>query len=203
MPSDSALDTAMDRYARGDDAAFAIVFAELAPRLRAFLRRLAGARQSAEDLLQETFLRIHRARGSFGEGARALPWAYAIARNCYIDHFRSARARPEVELEPGGDAPGHDPKTGPDADAEQTAIAMQTARIVERELARMTLARREAFVLLRYEGRSVAEAARILGTTQGAVKLRAFHAYEAIRAALRATSAAAPPESGKNERGNP
>jgi RNA polymerase sigma-70 factor (ECF subfamily) len=50
----------------------------------------------------------------------------------------------------------------------------------------MTPARREAFILLRYEGLSVAAAAQISGVTEGALKLRAFHAYETIRSALKA-----------------
>src|SRR5262249_48130390 len=101
-----------------------------------------------------------------------------------IDHVRMRRSRPQTDpLE--ADGAEIEIKAGPDADAEQTAIMLEAARVVERELQRMTLARREAFVLLRYEGLSVAEAARVLGATESAVKLRAFHAYEALRAALR------------------
>jgi len=63
----------MDRYATGEDAAFAELFRLLAPRLRAFLRRLSASDDIADDLLQETLLRIHHARGSFkprpGNGA--------------------------------------------------------------------------------------------------------------------------------------
>lgn len=186
MAQHSDLDQAMDRYARGDDAAFREVFAALAPRLSAFLRRLSRSQSESEDLLQETFLRIHRARGSFGQGAAALPWAYAIARNCFVDRARSQRSRRERELPADGEQRPAEPVAGPDASAEEAAIAAQTAAIVERELARMTAARREAFVLLRYEGLSVAEAARVVGATESALKLRAFHAYQAIRKALEA-----------------
>jgi len=63
-------------------------------------------------------------------------------------------------------------------------IARETAAIVETVLARLPAAQREAFVLLRYEGMSVQEAAEILGSTASAVKLRAFRAYEALRVSL-------------------
>jgi RNA polymerase sigma-70 factor (ECF subfamily) len=63
-------------------------------------------------------------------------------------------------------------------------LAREAARAVERALSAMTDARREAFVLLRFEGLSVADAAEILSTSENAVKLRAFQAYEAIRAEL-------------------
>jgi RNA polymerase sigma-70 factor (ECF subfamily) len=179
------LDAAMQRYAAGDGAAFQVVYAGAAPRIRLFLRRLCGSFELADDLLQETFLRLHRARGSFGPGASVLPWVYAIARNCYIDNLRAQRARPRpAATVVEGDEAVVELSTGRDASAEEQSIARQTAELVERELARMTLARREAFVLLRYEGMSVAEAAEVLGVSEGAVKLRAFHAYEALRRAL-------------------
>jgi RNA polymerase sigma-70 factor (ECF subfamily) len=174
------LDLAMGRYAEGDDGAFAEVFRGLFPRVRAFLLRLSGRADIAEDLAQETFLRLHRARGSFAPGRGVVPWAYAIARNCYIDYarakpklHRSATALEDLELD-----------AGPGASAEEAMLAKRSAEVVERTLAAMTVARREAFVLLRYEGLSVAAAAEILGISEGAVKLRAFQAYELLRAAL-------------------
>lgn len=184
MASETDLDSAMDRYARGDDAAFGTVYAGLERRLRAFLRRLGGSTTVADDLLQETFLRIHRARGSFGAGARALPWAYAIARNCFVDHYRSKRSKREREMPTDREDRPLEPVAGPDASAEERLVATELAELVERELEKMTPARREAFVLMRYEGLSVAETARIVGATEGAVKLRAFHAYQALRKAL-------------------
>jgi RNA polymerase sigma-70 factor (ECF subfamily) len=182
-----SLDEAMDRYAQGEAAAFSILYAGLELKLRTFLMRLAGAHPLAEDLLQETFMRIHRARGSFEPGARVVPWAYAIARNAWLDHTRSAQARAHRELDPKGSpdgAPALEPATGPEADSEQAAIARETAFVVEAALRALPPAQREAFVLLRYEGMSVQEAADILGSTPTAVKLRAFRAYEALRAAL-------------------
>ncbi|HEU4576747.1 MAG TPA: RNA polymerase sigma factor [Polyangiaceae bacterium] len=174
------IDLAMSRYADGDESAFADLFSALAPKLRAFLLRLAGSRELAEDLLQETFLRIHHARASFARGRRVTPWAYAIARNCYVSQSRSAqtrlaRASGDLEIEL---------PASPDTDAEQTALARQSAAVVQRTLAGMTEARREAFILLRYEGLSVAAAAQIVGVSESALKVRAFHAYELIRAAL-------------------
>ncbi|MGC4089228.1 MAG: RNA polymerase sigma factor [Polyangiaceae bacterium] len=174
-----ALDDAMGRYADGDEAAFAGVFRGLSPRIRAFLLRLSGRVDVADDLTQETFLRMHRARGSFARGRSVLPWAYAIARNCYIDH---ARSKAKVTFSPS-DISELEVAAGPDACAEELVAAKQSAHTVERVLAEMTVARREAFVLLRYEGLSVEAAAQVLGISEGAVKLRAFHAYELLRAA--------------------
>jgi RNA polymerase sigma-70 factor (ECF subfamily) len=175
------LDLAMDRYAEGDDAAFAELARGLTPRLRTFLLRLSGSREIADDLTQETFLRMHRARGSFARGGAVVPWAYAIGRNCFISHARAKKTRlartsldvTEVEI-----------ATGPDANAEARFAAQQSADIVGRTLAAMPVANREAFELIRYEGMSVAMAAALVGISEGALKLRAFRAYEMLRTAL-------------------
>lgn len=181
--SNDAADRAMARYADGESAAFQEVFALIGPRIERFLRRLSGSRNIAEDLLQETMLKLHQARGNFVPGMAVLPWAYAIARNCYIDTARAARRRP-LALEAREQSESDVPRAGPDADGEQQLIARQAAQAVERALSQMSLLRREAFVLLRYEGLSVAVAAEVLGASEGAVKLRAFQAYELIRQEL-------------------
>jgi RNA polymerase sigma-70 factor (ECF subfamily) len=176
-------DRAMARCAEGDAAAFQEVFTELAPRLSRFLRRLSGSQALADDLVQETFFKLYQARGNFGPGMPVLPWAYAIARNCQRDAARAARRRPLV-LEAAEPARQHATRGSPEGDGEQNLIARRAAEAVERALAGMTALRREAFVLIRYEGLSVAAAAQVLGASEGAVKLRAFQAYELLRAEL-------------------
>ncbi|MEI9947891.1 MAG: RNA polymerase sigma factor [Pseudomonadota bacterium] len=176
------LDRAMDRYAEGDDAGFDELVRGLRPRLHAFLLRLSGSRELADDMTQETFLRIHRARGSFARGSAVLPWAFAIGRNCFISHARARKTR----FSRGAlDVATLDVAAGPDANAEATLAAQQSALIVSQALAAMPVANREAFVLIRYEGMSVATAAQLVGISEGALKLRAFRAYEILRAALK------------------
>jgi RNA polymerase sigma-70 factor, ECF subfamily len=178
---EAALNAAMDRYATGDGQAFATIHAALYPRLHAFLARMSGSSTSAADLVQETFLRMHRARATFAAGGAVLPWAYAIARNVGLDHVRSSRLR-DTERLPSDPGPEMVDRGG--GDAESAAIAAQGARVVEEVLAGLPTAQRDAFILIRYEGLSMQDAAAVLGTTPTAVKLRAFRAYEALRAAL-------------------
>ncbi|MEZ4299404.1 MAG: RNA polymerase sigma factor [Polyangiaceae bacterium] len=183
-PDEPELNAAMGRYSTGDDSAFATLYRLLHPRLRSYFLRMRGRAGHADDLVQETFLRIHRARAMFGRGASALPWVYAIGRNVLIDHTRYTRLR-DARTVPEEQAP-EPPDTG--ADVESAAVASEAARAVERALSRLPEIQREAFVLVRYEGLSIKDAAAALGTTQAAVKLRAFRAYEAIRAELAAPS---------------
>ena len=181
---ESPLDRAMGRYAEGQDAAFPVLYEGLSGRLKSFLVRLAGSPAAADDLVQETFMRMHRARGGFSPGAPVVPWAYAIARNAWLDQVRAAKSRQTTPLDDLGAGAAAEPATGLEADSEQAVIVRQTAELIERTLAELPPAQREAFVLLRYEGLSVGEAAAVLGSTQSAIKLRAFRAYEALRAAL-------------------
>jgi len=176
------MDRAMDRYAEGDDGAFEQLARGLTPRLLAFLLRLSGSRELAEDLTQETLLRIHRARGSFARGSAVVPWAFAIGRNCFISHARAKKTRLSRSAL---DVTTIEVAAGPDVNAEATLAARQSAAIVGRTLAAMPVTNREAFVLIRYEGMSVAAAAQLVGVSEGALKLRAFRAYEMLRAALK------------------
>jgi RNA polymerase sigma-70 factor (ECF subfamily) len=171
-------DTAMSRYAAGEDGAFVLVYDALAPRLYGYLLRQTRDRARAEDLLQQTMLHIHRARESFIPGARVTPWAFAIARRLLVDAIR--RGRREVLTDDG------EPDAGPSgaATADDWVQAGELAARVENALARLPKSQRVAFELLKNEGLSVTEAAAVLGTTVAAVKLRAPRAYEALRGAL-------------------
>jgi len=183
MDDEADLNAAMERYADGEDGAFSLLYSALEARLRRFFLRLGANPSAAADLVQETFLRVHRARGSFARGSALLPWVYAIGRNVFIDAARSSKRRRREQLattdEPVSEPPDPRAPTG-----EQDAIAAQLAFVVETTLAGIPKAQREAFVLVRYEGLSMDQAAEVLGTTKTAVKLRAFRAYEALRAAL-------------------
>jgi RNA polymerase sigma-70 factor (ECF subfamily) len=180
-PTVRAIDDAMDRYARGEDAAFGVLYGLVAPRVRGFLLRMCGNLALAEDLMQETFLRVSRARGTFEDGASSIPWMLSIARNALIDHARRTRTRGDILARADNSSPRlADPETRGD----EALAARELFEVVRAALDRLPRQQREAFVLLRFEGLSVAEAAIALGTTPGAVKVRAFRAYEALRAAI-------------------
>jgi len=180
-PEDKPANAAMARYALGEEAAFGEVYDALAPRLYAYLLRLSRSPARAEDLLQQTMLKIHLARGSFIPGAAVAPWAYAIAHRLFIDGTR--RTKREVPLEDPDDS---GPKAARDeaAAADDLVAAEQLAARIRRELGKLPDNQRVAFELLKQEGLSVAEAAAVLGVSVTAVKLRAHRAYEALRAAL-------------------
>ena len=91
----------MSRYQQSDPAAPGALVASISPALLRFFRCNWASRDLAEDLLQETFLKIHRMRRSYRSGEAVLPWVYAIARNVRVDNYR--RVRRIVEHEAASD----------------------------------------------------------------------------------------------------
>ena len=174
-------DEAMRRYASGDAAAFNELYETLSPRLYAFCVRLAGRQGDADDLFQEAFLKLHRARTTYVTSANVLHWAFAIVRSTYLDRLRTRARRPEQFAEPTEDALKTLPASGetPESDLQAQALA----RLIDRELQGMSERNRSAYILLKLEGLSAAEAAAVIGTTEQAVKQRAFRAHEALREA--------------------
>src|SRR5579883_2451676 len=150
----------------------------LAHRLWGYLLRRTKNEDDAADLLQQTMLHMHRARGEFIAGAEVTPWAFAIARRLLVD---SARRRGPGQ---GVDHGGLEAQASDTPRADDLVHARELAGHIERALAELPAAQRTAFRLIKEEGLTLAEAARILGTSVGAAKVRAHRAYEAIRAAL-------------------
>jgi RNA polymerase sigma-70 factor (ECF subfamily) len=171
-------DEAMTRYATGDERAFAAVHDVVAPRLTSYLRRRVRDTAIVPDLVQQTFLHMHRARRTFRPGSEVLPWAFAIARRQLVDAYR-AELGPTVAMS--------DAETDPRAPhpcVEELLAAKEAARRVQHALDRLSDPQRAAFELVKGDGLSLIEAAATLGTTVTAIKLRTHRAYRTLRRAL-------------------
>jgi RNA polymerase sigma-70 factor (ECF subfamily) len=175
----------MQRYCDGDAGAFRELYALVAPRLLGYLMKMTRERALADDLLQQTFLKVHRARAAYVRGADPVPWIYSIAHRTFLDETRKRkRALVRVgEVEELPEVPAD--ITGESADRRDEARGdpeMMTAALDA--LAELPVQQREAVVLTKLDGKSVAEAAAIAGTTVGAMKVRAHRGYEALRRML-------------------
>lgn len=171
-------DVSMSRYAAGNDAELAVVYDAIAGRLYSFFLRRCREVPVSEDLVQQTFLHIHRARGSFVLGSPVLPWAFAIARRLLIDWARKMQRSRKVMVASRDDEVPEQADGA--ADIEGIATARETERWLTRELSQLPENQRVAFELLRIDGMSLAEAAEALGITVTALKLRAHRAYKAL-----------------------
>ena len=192
VPHDEARDlerekanAAMERYARGDDQAFSQLYDSLAPRLHRYLLRASRDPARTDDLLQQTMLRIHRARGRFIVGAEVLPWAFAIARRLLIDSMRRRKNENRtISLETGGHEASPVEVAADQRPADELIDSQRLGSAIDAQLERLPESHRMAFELIQKDGLSIREASEVLGATPGAVKLRAHRAYVALRLAL-------------------
>jgi RNA polymerase sigma-70 factor, ECF subfamily len=190
-------DRAMARYAGGDAKAFEIVYDVVAPRLAGYLRKRVREATRIEDLIQQTFMQMHSARGSFIPGAAVLPWAYAIARHLSIDSGRKARREIPYDLSDDGDAgsPQGRPLVSSAPSGEDMVQARETGKHLAAAMATLSAEQRAALDL-RTQDLSGAKIAFVLGTTSVGVRLRIHRALMTLRRALterRAPSASIAP----------
>ncbi len=171
MYPDSDLERLMARYQRGDFTAATALIHRLSPQLHRFFRVQSASRQDADDLLQETWLRIHQVRHTYRAGEPVLPWFYAIARHIRVDHYRKARrtAAREQRLE----------------ELPEVAAALPTGSggtpDLEALLAPLPASQREVIQMLKVAGMSLEEVARATSSSVGSVKQKAHRAYERLR----------------------
>mgnify|MGYP000993840932 CR=1 FL=1 len=174
-------DVLMARVLQGDARAFEALYRALSPRVRGFLRNISGDDRTADDLTQVTFLKVHRARETYQLGAPVEPWVFAIARRSYLDHRRARRRRPE-DLSSDGTVP--EPPRVEETNDGFDRLDPQVAETLRAGLASLPDPQREAIMLLKVQGLSVADAAQVAGVTPGALKVRAHRGYEALRKLL-------------------
>ncbi len=175
----------MQRYCAGDAQAFRALYARVAPRLRGYLLRMTREPALADDLLQMTFLKLHRVRSAYVQSADPLPWLYAIAHRTFLDEVRK-RKRAKVRLSADGESvpAGRAHITGIDEDHVVEGVDPELAQQALAALERLPESQRQAVVLVKLDGHSIQEAAAIAGTTAGAMKVRAHRGYTALRKVL-------------------
>jgi RNA polymerase sigma-70 factor (ECF subfamily) len=184
----------MGRYCDGDADAFRTLYARVAPRLLGYLLRMVRDRATADDLVQLTFLKVHRAREAYVRGADPVPWIFAIAHRTFLDDVRGKkRARVQVADDGAPPEAAADITGAPDGtrDADDGTRELTAATLAA--LQTLPPAQREAVVLTKLGGKSIVEAAEIAGTTPGAMKVRVHRGYEALRKALGARGSAGAP----------
>ncbi len=163
----------MARYQAGDITATRSLIDHVSPNLYRFLAARCG-RMDADDLLQEAWLRIHRARHTYRPGEPLLPWIYAIARRVRADHYRRSvrRASREQRLDDAEVV----------ADTADTGSAGQEA--LEELLAPLSQSQREVIELLKVAGLTLEEVALATASSVGSVKQKVHRAYNKLRRRL-------------------
>jgi RNA polymerase sigma-70 factor (ECF subfamily) len=181
----------MAAYQQGDVAAFAELVARHEKRLWNFVRRFVTDSATAEDLLQEVFLRIVKNAAEWEASAKFSTWLYTIARNLCTDNARRGALRKADSLDqtpgPNRDESGPhriDKIAGSDPNAEKAAMNREIADRVDRAVAELPLEQREVFLMREVMDMSFAEIAAATKSSEPTVKSRMRYALERLRAAL-------------------
>ncbi len=164
----------MERYQQADRHAADLLIERASPVLYRHLLRHSQVPADADDLLQNTWLRVHQARHSYRPGRALLPWLFAIADHTRIDAFRHRRSIREVAMETLPEPPFE--PASPDPRAHRLAHALH----------QLPAGQRHIVELLKYSGLSLEETAQATHSTVGAIKVKAHRAYQTLRALLSA-----------------
>jgi RNA polymerase sigma-70 factor (ECF subfamily) len=181
----------MARYQKGDVTAFAELVSRHEKRLWNFVRRFVADAATAEDLLQEVFLRVVRSAREWQPSAKFSTWLYTIARNLCTDQARRGKLRQADSLDQttGGsrdDSGPHriDKLAAPDGNAEQATLDREIATRVDQAVAELPVEQREVFLMREVMDMSFAEIATATGASEPTVKSRMRYALERLRVAL-------------------
>jgi RNA polymerase sigma-70 factor, ECF subfamily len=169
----------MRRFRAGEGGAFPILVQRHRARVFAFVLRLTQNRTQAEDVLQETWLRVVRGAAAYQPTAKFTTWVYTIARNASVDGARREQLRSAEPLaeEPRDEGtPWNNPERG--------AGSAELRPLLEAAIAALPKEQREVFLLREFAGIPFAEIARMTGAAEPTVKSRMRYALLALRAHL-------------------
>jgi RNA polymerase sigma-70 factor, ECF subfamily len=168
----------MEGYLDGRIEAFDGLYAALSGRLRGYLLSQCRDQALADDLLQETFLQVHRSRRTYEPGRPVTPWVFAIARHVFLMKRRSTGRRLRFEERLAADAASSDV-------VRDDSKALAEKDEVRRALDQVPADQREALLLHHVQGWSFAEIAARLGIRVNAAKTRAFRGMKKMKGHLK------------------
>jgi RNA polymerase sigma-70 factor (ECF subfamily) len=172
---DQRLRELMAAYQQGAYEAFEELYRSLRGPVQGWLAQQTRDRQRAEDLTQEVFLQIHRARRTYDPNYPVLPWVFAIARHVHLMDRRTASRRPRYVASDAA------PETGSRPEVERYLDGAP----VRDALARLSADRRRAMLMHHVGGWSFREIARKLGIQESAAKLRSSRGMQQLRDLLK------------------
>jgi len=166
----------------GDDLALNRLMDAWSQPLISYLARLTGSEATAQDLAQETFVRVHRSRFKFRSSNKFSTWLFAIATNLARNHARWRGRHPETLLE--HESLGELAIAAKDKSPDEQAVANERVAAVQKTVSELPQGMREVLVLSTWHGMSHAEIARIQNNSEKAVELRLYRARKLLRELL-------------------
>lgn len=179
----------MAHYREGDARAFEVLLKRHEGPVFRFIFRIVKSRELANDLLQETFLRVVKNAKRYSPKAKFTTWLYTIARNQCIDALRKAshRRHPSLDQPQGADPEGRtlmEKLPGRSPDGYDRTDATQLRGRIEEALDRLSEEQREVFVMREFQRLKFKDIADVIGVSENTIKSRMRYALENLRLAL-------------------
>ncbi len=172
----------------GDDASFDLLLQKYRTPLVNFLYRMVRDTATAEDLAQEVFLRVYRARKQYSPSAKFTTWLFRIATNLALNSVRDNRHRQKDVSIDAASSPDEDATPmqlpAPEMRIDEHMIERDRADYIRKVISQLPEKQRVAVLLHKYEEMDYAEIARILECSESALKSLLFRAYETLRVQL-------------------
>jgi RNA polymerase sigma-70 factor, ECF subfamily len=175
----------------GDEQSFALLLQRYRSPLVNFLYRMVRNREQAEDLAQEVFIRVYRARGDYVPSAKFTTWLFRIATNLALNSLRDTRhQRMEISLDAPvtADAEDGDERmldvADKHPDIEQHLVEEVRKAMIKHAIDKLPEKQRAAVLLHKYQELDYGEIAKILSCSESALKSLLFRAYESLRVEL-------------------
>jgi RNA polymerase sigma-70 factor (ECF subfamily) len=170
----------------GDEASFDLLLQKYRSPLVNFLFRVVRDRATAEDLAQEVFLRVYRARAQYSPSAKFTTWLFRIATNLALNSVRDNRHR---QMDVSIDVPAEEdeaPMQLPSRDMriDEHMVERDRSEFIRKTIAALPEKQRVAVLLHKYEEMDYADIAKILDCSESALKSLLFRAYETLRVQL-------------------
>ncbi len=170
------------RFVKGTVDAFEVLVLRHKRQVYNFIYKMVGKPESADDLFQETFLRVLKNAHTYRPRAKFTTWALQIARNVTLDYFKRENLRQHVSLDanvPGDEKPLRNLIAGDEPTSQDILLSKEMLEEVQSAIKRLPLHQQEALVLRVNEGLPYAEISDIVGSPEGTVK---YWVHEAVAA---------------------
>jgi len=186
---DEADEALMVRYQKGDVRAFEILLTRHRRPVFNFILRFVGARETAEDLLQEVFLRVVKGAENYQRQAKFTTWLYTIARNLCVDHSRRMKHRRAQSLDAPMGANSDsgtllDVVAGDELPSDRRAVSSELADKMKGAIQGLSEEQREVFLMREFLDMPFKQIAEVVGVPENTVKSRMRYALEKLRLEL-------------------
>jgi len=172
------------QFKAGAQNAFSKIMEKYNARIFSYARRYINNNEDAQDITQDIFIKVFKALPNWEPKATFQTWLYTIARNRCIDHFRARSRRTTYSLDDDDEQIDMPVATSLRSNPERMAREREIGRYIRNALTQLSPKQRDVFILYHYEGLQIKDIAKVLGISEGTVKVHHHRAMKKLNEIL-------------------